>query len=262
VWSRSRRTPASSSSRWTSPASTRSRSLPAISIEQKTTSKNPRSTVGTVTEIYDYFRLLFARIGRPVCHRCGRAITAQTVSQMVDATMAFREGARVQVLAPIVRGRKGEYRKELTQLAQKGFVRARVDGKWVELDDVVALDKQKKHTIELVVDRLVVKPGIERRLADSIEAALPLGEGVAIVNVDGKTDHLFSERLACIECGVSYPEIAPRVFSFNSPHGACPSATASAPRGSSTPPDRPQPRLSRARAPCGRGAPPRPTAPR
>ena len=195
---------------------------PAISIEQKTTSKNPRSTVGTVTEIYDYFRLLFARIGRPVCHRCGRAITAQTVSQMVDATMAFREGARVQVLAPIVRGRKGEYRKELTQLAQKGFVRARVDGKWVELDDVVALDKQKKHTIELVVDRLVVKPGIERRLADSIEAALPLGEGVAIVNVDGKTDHLFSERLACIECGVSYPEIAPRVFSFNSPHGACP----------------------------------------
>ncbi len=194
---------------------------PAISIEQKTTSKNPRSTVGTVTEIYDYFRLLFARVGTPTCYRCGRTIAAQTVSQMVDTVMGLREGVKIQVLAPIVRGRKGEYRKELARLAQKGFVRARVDGAWVQLDDVVELDKKKTHTIEIVVDRLAVKPGIERRLADSLEAALPLGDGVAIVNADG-TDHVFSERLACSTCGVSYPEIEPRIFSFNSPHGACP----------------------------------------
>jgi excinuclease ABC subunit A len=195
---------------------------PAISIEQKTTSKNPRSTVATVTEIYDYFRLLFARVGTPTCFRCGRPIAAQTVSQMVDTVMSLREGARIQVLAPIVRGRKGEYRKELSQLAQKGFVRARVDGAWVQLEDVVELDKKKAHTIDVVVDRLAVKPGIERRLADSLEAALPLGNGVAVVNVDGGEDHVFSERLACSACGVSYPEIEPRVFSFNSPHGACP----------------------------------------
>ncbi|MEW6683968.1 MAG: excinuclease ABC subunit UvrA [Nitrospirota bacterium] len=195
---------------------------PAISIEQKTTSKNPRSTVGTVTEIYDYFRLLFARVGTPTCHRCGRPIAAQTVSQMVDAVMALRAGAKIQVLAPIVRGRKGEYRKELSRLTQKGFVRARVDGAWVQLEDVVELDKKKAHTIDIVVDRLAVKPGIERRLADSLEAALPLGDGVAIVNEDGNTDHVFSERLACSTCGVSYPEIEPRIFSFNSPHGACP----------------------------------------
>jgi excinuclease ABC subunit A len=195
---------------------------PAIAIEQKTTSKNPRSTVGTVTEIYDYFRLLFARVGQPTCFRCGRAITAQTVSQMVDTVMALREGSKVQVLAPIVRGRKGEYRKELARLAQKGFVRARVDGAWVQLEDVVELDRKKAHTIEIVVDRLAVKPGVERRLADSLEAALPLGNGVAVVNVDGATDHLFSERLACSACGVGYPEIEPRMFSFNSPHGACP----------------------------------------
>jgi excinuclease ABC subunit A len=196
---------------------------PAISIEQKTTSHNPRSTVGTVTEIYDYLRLLFARVGAVACHRCGRPIAAQTVSQMVDAVMALREGAKIQVLAPIVRGRKGEYKKELAQMVRKGFVRARVDGAWVQIEDVVELDKKKAHTVEIVVDRLVVKPGIERRLADSLEAALPLGEGAAIVNVDGATDHLFSERLACGVCNVSVPEIEPRLFSFNSPHGACPS---------------------------------------
>src|SRR5574341_1663618 len=196
---------------------------PAISIEQKTTSKNPRSTVATVTEIYDYFRLLFARVGTPTCFRCGRTIAAQTVSQMVDTVMGLREGAKIQVLAPIVRGRKGEYRKELSHLAQKGFVRARVDGAWVQLEDVVELDKKKAHTIDIVVDRLAVKPSIERRLADSLEAALPLGNGVAVVNVDGAEDQVFSERLACSACGVSYPEIEPRVFSFNSPHGACPS---------------------------------------
>jgi excinuclease ABC subunit A len=196
---------------------------PAISIEQKTTSHNPRSTVGTVTEIYDHLRLLFARAGTPTCHRCGRVIAAQTVSQMVDAVMALREGARIQVLAPIARGRKGEYRKELAQMARKGFVRARVDGAWVQIEDVVELDKKKAHTIEIVVDRLAVKPGIERRLADSLEAALPLADGTAIVNVDGVADHLFSERLACVPCGVSSPELEPRLFSFNSPHGACPS---------------------------------------
>ncbi|HET8759481.1 MAG TPA: excinuclease ABC subunit UvrA, partial [Nitrospiria bacterium] len=196
---------------------------PAIAIEQKTTSHNPRSTVGTVTELYDYLRLLYARVGTPTCHRCGRVIAAQTVSQMVDTVMALREGAKIQVLAPIARGRKGEYKKELAQMVRKGFVRARVDGGWVQIEDVVELDKKRPHTIEIVVDRLAVKPGIERRLADSLEAALPLGNGSAIVNADGTTDHLFSERLACVDCGVSSPEIEPRLFSFNSPHGACPS---------------------------------------
>jgi excinuclease ABC subunit A len=196
---------------------------PAIAIEQKTTSHNPRSTVGTVTELYDYLRLLFARVGVIACHRCGRPIAAQTVSQMVDAVMALREGAKIQVLAPIVRGRKGEYKKELAQMVRKGFVRARVDGAWVQIEDVVELDKKKAHTVEIVVDRLVVRPGIERRLADSLEAALPLGDGAAIVNVDGATDHLFSERLACSHCNASLPEVEPRLFSFNSPHGACPS---------------------------------------
>ena len=196
---------------------------PAISIEQKSTSHNPRSTVGTVTEIYDYLRLLFARIGRPYCFNCGEEITAQTVQQMVDAIRALPEGTKFQILAPIVRGRKGEYRKELLEMRRAGYVRARIDGELVDLGDEIALDKQKKHTIEVIVDRLVMKPGesIARRLADSVETSLKLGGGLVGVLTDEKT-LLYSEKLACIRCGVSYPEITPRVFSFNSPHGACP----------------------------------------
>jgi len=197
---------------------------PAISIEQKSTSHNPRSTVGTVTEIYDYLRLLFARVGRPYCFQCGEEITAQTVQQMVDAISALPEGSKFQVLAPIVRGRKGEYRKELLDMRRAGYVRARVDGQLVDLGDEIALDKQKKHTIEIVVDRLVMKAGdaLMRRLADSVETSLKLAGGlVGVLREDGRVS-LYSEKLACIKCGVSYPEITPRVFSFNSPHGACP----------------------------------------
>ena len=197
---------------------------PAISIEQKSTSHNPRSTVGTVTEIYDYLRLLFARVGRPYCHQCGQEITAQTVQQMVDAIGALPEGSKFQILAPIVRGRKGEYRKELLEMQRAGYVRARIDGKAVELADDITLDKQKKHTIEIVIDRLVMKAGdaLVRRLADSVETALKLTGGlVGVLTEDGRT-LLYSEKLACIRCGVSYPEITPRIFSFNSPHGACP----------------------------------------
>ncbi|MDZ4340218.1 MAG: ABC-ATPase UvrA, partial [candidate division NC10 bacterium] len=197
---------------------------PAISIEQKTTSKNPRSTVATVTEIYDYLRLLFARVGKPTCYRCGKAITSQTVQQIVDQVLALPEGTRFQLLAPVVRGRKGEYRHIFGQMRREGYARARVDGRVRDLDDEITLDKQKKHTIEVVVDRLVLKPDIRRRLTDSLEAALKLSEGIVTVNVLGEPeqDTTFSERLACIACGVSYPEISPRVFSFNNPHGACP----------------------------------------
>jgi len=197
---------------------------PAISIEQKSTSHNPRSTVGTVTEIYDYLRLLFARVGRPSCFQCGEEITAQTVQQMVDAIGLLPEGSKFQLLAPIVRGRKGEYRKELLDMRRAGYVRARVDGQLVELGQDIALDKQKKHTIEIVVDRLVMKPGdaMARRLADSVETSLKLAGGLVGVLVDNGKLSLYSEKLACIRCGISYPEITPRVFSFNSPHGACP----------------------------------------
>ncbi len=197
---------------------------PAISIEQKSTSHNPRSTVGTVTEIYDYLRLLFARVGRPSCFQCGEEITAQTVQQMVDAIGLLPEGSKFQLLAPIVRGRKGEYRKELLDMRRAGYVRARVDGRLVDLGEDIALDKQKKHTIEIVVDRLVMKQGeaLTRRLADSVETSLKLAGGLVGVLTDNGNVSLYSEQLACIRCGVSYPEITPRVFSFNSPHGACP----------------------------------------
>jgi len=197
---------------------------PAISIEQKSTSHNPRSTVGTVTEIYDYLRLLFARVGRPSCFQCGEEITAQTVQQMVDAIGLLPEGSRFQLLAPIVRSRKGEYRKELLDMRRAGYVRARIDGQLVDLGDDVTLDKQKKHTIEIVVDRLVMKPGeaLTRRLADSVETSLKLAGGLVGVLADNAKVSLYSEKLACIRCGVSYPELTPRVFSFNSPHGACP----------------------------------------
>ena len=197
---------------------------PAISIEQKSTSHNPRSTVGTVTEIYDYLRLLFARIGRPYCFQCGEEITAQTVQQMVDAIAALPEGTKFQILAPIVRGRKGEYRKELLEMRRAGYVRARINGELVDLGEDIVLDKQKKHTIEIIVDRLVMKPGdaLMRRLADSVEATLKLAGGLVGVLTEEGTPRLYSDKLACIKCGVSYPEITPRVFSFNSPHGACP----------------------------------------
>ncbi len=197
---------------------------PAIAIEQKSTSHNPRSTVGTVTEIYDYLRLLFARVGHPFCFHCGEEITAQTVQQMVDAIRELPEGTKFQILAPIVRGRKGEYRKELLDMRRAGYVRARIDGRIVDLGEDIVLDKQKKHTIEIIVDRLVMKSGeaLVRRLADSVETSLKLTDGlVGVLTEDGKMS-LYSEKLACIRCGVSYPEITPRIFSFNSPHGACP----------------------------------------
>ena len=196
---------------------------PAISIEQKTTSKNPRSTVATVTEIYDYLRLLYARVGRPFCYRCGKPIASQTVSQIVDQVLALPAGTKIQVLAPIVRGRKGEYRQIFVQMQKEGFVRVRVNGALHDLDQAIELDKNKKHTIEVVVDRLVVSDALGRRLADSLETALKLAEGIVTINQpDQGQDLTFSERMACIECGVSYPEISPRIFSFNNPHGACP----------------------------------------
>ena len=195
---------------------------PAISIEQKSTSKNPRSTVATVTEIYDYLRLLFARIGTPHCPGCGNPIHAQTVQQMVDATLALPEGTRILVLAPIVRGRKGEYKRELAGLKKQGFVRVRVGGTVLGLDEPIELDKNLKHDIDVVVDRLIVKDGIRKRLTDSVETALHLADGLMTIHRQGEGDRIFSEQHACADCGISLPELAPRIFSFNSPHGACP----------------------------------------
>ncbi|MDH5428805.1 MAG: excinuclease ABC subunit UvrA [Nitrospirota bacterium] len=197
---------------------------PAISIEQKTTSHNPRSTVGTVTEIYDYFRLLFARIGEPFCYQCGNSIAAQTVQQMVDAILSLPTGSKIHILAPIVRGRKGEYRKELLSARKAGFVRVRVDGVIRDLSETITLHKQRKHTIEIVIDRVIVKAEttVARRLADSVETALKMTKGLVGVLTEDEQVRLYSEQLACIQCAVSYSEIAPRVFSFNSPHGACP----------------------------------------
>ncbi|HEY8518112.1 MAG TPA: excinuclease ABC subunit UvrA [Candidatus Binatia bacterium] len=200
---------------------------PAISIEQKTTSRNPRSTVGTVTEIYDYLRLLFARVGTPHCHQCGKPITSQTVQQIVDRVLSWPEGSRIQVLAPLVRDRKGEYKKELLDLRKAGFARVRVDGELRDLGEDIVLKKTVKHTIDVVVDRLIVKDGIAKRLADSLEIAMRYGGDLVKIEVlaEGKTkgeEHLFSQKLSCPDCGVSYPELAPRMFSFNSPHGACP----------------------------------------
>ncbi len=195
---------------------------PAISIDQKTTSRNPRSTVGTVTEVYDYIRLLFARVGTPHCPTCQKPISQQTVQQIVDQVAAMPEGTRIQVLAPLVRGRKGEYSRLFDEMARKGYVRVRVDGEVRELEEDIRLDKQKKHHIEVVVDRLVIREGIQSRLADSLENALKLSEGLVLVqDVDGG-EQLFSENFACADCGFSFEEISPRIFSFNSPYGACP----------------------------------------
>ncbi|MBI3794114.1 MAG: excinuclease ABC subunit UvrA [Nitrospinae bacterium] len=199
---------------------------PAISIEQKTTSKNPRSTVGTVTEIYDYLRVLFARIGTVHCYNCSRPIESQTVSQIVDQLMTLKEGTKLHILAPYVKDRKGEYKKDLADLKAKGFVRARVDGQMRQLDEEITLDKKFKHSIDVVIDRLAIKPGLERRMADSAELALQMGEGFMIVTVEGeKHDRHFSQKFACVHCGISYPAVEPRMFSFNNPHGACPHCT-------------------------------------
>jgi len=195
---------------------------PAISIEQKTTSKNPRSTVGTVTEIYDYLRVLFARIGVPHCPQCGNVISAQTVQQMVDRVMTLPAGSRILVLAPVVRGRKGEYRKLFFDLRRQGYVRVRVNGQIHELTEEIELAKTKKHTIEVIVDRLVVRDTLGSRLTDSLETALRLADGIAQVEVLDGPVHVFSERLACAACGISFPEVSPRMFSFNNPYGACP----------------------------------------
>ena len=195
---------------------------PAVSIDQKSTSKNPRSTVGTVTEIYDYLRLLYARAGKPHCPNCGRPVTQQQPSQIVDTVLALPEGTRVQVLAPVVRGRKGEYKKELEDIGKEGFARVRVDGEVKELSEEIVLDRYKQHDIDVVVDRLVVKDDIGKRLADSVETALKMGKGLVAVDVIGGEELLFSEKFACTYCGISLEEIAPRTFSFNSPYGACP----------------------------------------
>ena len=202
---------------------------PAISIDQKTTSRNPRSTVGTVTEIYDYMRLLWARIGKPHCFNCGRPIAAQSAEQIIDQIMGMEEGTRFMVLAPIVRGRKGEYGKQLEELRAEGFTRVKVDGELRMLDEPIALDKKLKHDISVVVDRLIMRADVRKRLADSVETAVALADGVLEVETmprEGEgTVQTFSERFACLHCGISMPELEPRMFSFNSPHGACPRCT-------------------------------------
>ena len=198
---------------------------PAISIDQKTTVKNPRSTVGTVTEIYDYMRLLFARVGIPHCPVCGKEIRPQSVDQIADAVMALPQESRIQVLAPLVRARKGEHQKILENVQKNGFVRVRIDGEIYDISETPQLDKQKKHSIEAVVDRLIVREGIESRLTDSLETALRLGDGLVIIQNLAGTEQLYSTSYSCPDCGINMPELTPRMFSFNSPFGACPSCT-------------------------------------
>jgi excinuclease ABC subunit A len=194
---------------------------PAISIEQKTTGSNPRSTVGTVTEIYDYLRLLFANIGIPHCPRCGIEITSQSLERILDLVLTYPQDTRINVLAPVVRGRKGEFKKELEALKARGFSRARIDGQFRSLEDEITLERRRNHTIDVVVDRLVLRSGVERRLAESVETALTLADEIVVINTLDRGDRLFSRRLACVVCGLSVPEMTPRAFSFNSPHGAC-----------------------------------------
>ncbi|MGE0451247.1 MAG: excinuclease ABC subunit UvrA [Vicinamibacterales bacterium] len=195
---------------------------PAISIEQKTTGSNPRSTVGTVTEIYDYLRLLFASIGVPHCPNCGKEISSQSLERIVDMVMLYPQDSRINVLAPIVRGRKGEFKKELAHLRGRGFTKARIDGQFRSLEDDIKLDRRRNHSIEVVVDRVIVRGGVERRLAESIETALRLADDIVVINAFEQGDRLFSRQMACVDCGISVPEMTPRAFSFNSPHGACP----------------------------------------
>src|SRR6202048_4695532 len=194
---------------------------PAISIEQKTTGSNPRLTVGTVTEIYDYLRLLFASIGVPHCPNCGKEITSQSLERIADMVMLYPQDSRINVLAPIVRGRKGEFKKELTALRGRGFNKARIDGQFRSLQEEIVLDRRRNHNIDVVVDRIIVRGGVERRLGESIEVALGLADDIVVINSYDESDRLFSRRLACVECGLSMPEMTPRAFSFNSPHGAC-----------------------------------------
>jgi excinuclease ABC subunit A len=195
---------------------------PAIAIEQKTTGSNPRSTVGTVTEIYDYLRLLFANVGVPHCHLCGREIASQSLERIIDMVMLSPHDERINVLAPVVRGRKGEFKKELAALRARGFTKVRVDGQLRTLEEDIKLDRRRNHTIDVVVDRIILKPGVERRLTESVEIALNLADDIVVINTYDGGDRLFSRRLACTYCGVSMPEMTPRAFSFNSPHGACP----------------------------------------
>ena len=198
---------------------------PAISIDQKTTSKNPRSTVGTVTEIYDYIRLLYARIGVPHCPNCGKKIEKQTIDQVVDSLMELEEGTKIQVFAPVVRGRKGEYTKLLEDFSKEGFVRVRVDGQIYELTDDIEIDRKKKHNIDIIVDRLVIKDDIRSRLTESVETAFKYANNLVLVGICGTTetrDVLYSQNYACPDCNISFEELSPRMFSFNNPFGACP----------------------------------------
>ena len=198
---------------------------PAISIDQKTTSKNPRSTVGTVTEIYDYIRLLYARIGIPYCPKCGKKIEKQSIDQIIDTIMQQEAGTKIQVLSPVIRGRKGEFTKLLEGFQKEGFVRAMVDGEVVELTDDLQIDRKKKHNIDIIVDRLVIKEDIRSRLTESVEIALKHAENIVKIDIVGKGQKLFSQNYACPDCGISFPELSPRMFSFNNPFGACPSCT-------------------------------------
>ena len=198
---------------------------PAISIDQKTTSRNPRSTVGTVTEIYDYIRLLYARIGVPYCPKCGKKIEKQSIDQIIDNIMSLEEGTKIQVLAPIVRGRKGEYTKQLQEFQKQGFVRVRVDGEIYELTDDINIDRKKKHNIELVVDRLIIKEDVRSRLTESVEIALKNANNLVSIDIPGDKELLFSQNYACPDCGISFEELTPRMFSFNNPIGACPACT-------------------------------------
>ena len=195
---------------------------PAISIEQKTTGSNPRSTVGTVTEIYDYLRLLFASIGVPHCSNCGKEITSQSLERIIDMVMLYPQDERINVLAPIVRGRKGEFKKELAGLRGRGYTKARIDGQFRSLEDDLKLDRRRNHNIDVVVDRIIIRGGVERRLLESVDAALALANDIVVINSYDGGDRLFSRRLACVDCAISMPEMTPRAFSFNSPHGACP----------------------------------------
>src|SRR4030081_1734272 len=194
---------------------------PAISIEQKTVARSPRSTIGTVTEIYDYLRLLFSSIGLPHCYQCGAAITRQSVDQILQDVLSLPEGELVMILAPIVRGRKGEFKKELAKLARDGFIRARIDGELRSLDEEIRLDKRRHHSIEAVVGRLLIKPGINERLVESIRTALKLTNGAVLVSVIDGEEKLYSEKMACVNCGINVPPLEPRSFSFNSAYGAC-----------------------------------------
>jgi len=196
---------------------------PAVAIDQKSTSRNPRSTVATVTEIYDYLRLLYARAGRPHCPQCGKPVSQQQPSQIVDQLMQLPEGTRMQLMAPIARGRKGEYRKELEDIRKEGYVRVRIDGTIYDIsEEIPILDRYKQHDLDIVVDRVVVREGTEKRLADSIESTLKRGNGVLVIDIVDGECHTYSEKFACTDCGISLPEIEPRTFSFNSPYGACP----------------------------------------